>query len=486
MVLKTVEEYIKSIKKTKPTVYTGGQRVEDVVDHPRIKPSLNAFLTTYRYASNPEYRNLLTTTSHLSGEKINRWVHIHQNTGDLMKKLQATRLLCRRVICIGRCVGWDALNTTSVVAYDIDQKYQTDYYERFLEFLKRVQKGDLGLAGVMTDAKGDRSLRPYQQQDPDVYVRVVEKREDGIVVRGAKNAVSFTPYTHYSIVMPGRAMTEKDKDYALCFAIPNDAEGLIHICRAVGNVEARDEEPHSSKYGSTESLLVFDNVFVPWENVFMCGEHEYAGEYAILFADYHRFSFCGCKSGFGDLLMGTAALAAEYNGIEEAHHVMDSLTSMKIMNETTYMYGVAAAALGTKRAVGTLVPYIVPTNLGKHWIIETILEKYRIVHDLAGGLAVTLPLASDCENPETKRYVDKYLKGKEEVPTEHRIRCMRLIRDIVSGHLGGLQANESICGAGSREAVRIMIRQFIREELEDRKKDAKIAAGIESEEINAC
>jgi 4-hydroxybutyryl-CoA dehydratase/vinylacetyl-CoA-Delta-isomerase len=341
MTIKTGKEYIESLRKRRLTVYLFGEKIENPVDHPIIKPSINSITATYDVANDPRYEDLATATSHLTGEKINRFTHIHQNTQDLVKKVKLLRLLGQKTgTCFQRCVGMDALNTLSSITYEMDQKLQTQYNRRFAEFLKHVQKNDLVCCGAMTDPKGNRSLRPSQQADPDLYLRIVEERSDGIVVRGSKVHQTGAVNSHEVIVMPTRAMQKEEKDYAVSFAVPSDTKGVIYIYGRQScdtrKLEEGEIDLGNIRYGGQEAMIIFDDVFVPWERVFMAGEYEFSSPLVERFSAYHRQSYGGCKVGVGDVLIGAAATIAEYNGVEKATHIRDKIVEMNHLNETLY------------------------------------------------------------------------------------------------------------------------------------------------------
>ncbi len=289
--MKTKQEYIDSLRRLNFEVYMFGELMTDIVDHPLVRPSMNAVAATYELAQG----EIMTTTSHLTGERINRFTHIHQSTADLVQKSRMERLMGAYTgTCFQRCAGMDALNTLSVVTYDIDRKHGTPYYERFLKFLKYVQSEDLVCDAAMTDSKGDRRLRPAQQADPDLYVHVVREEEDGIVVRGAKLHQTGALNSHEIIVVPTRAMREEDKDYAISFAIPSDSKGVVYIYGRqpsdTRKLEGKTFDVGNLFYGGHECLMVLDDVFVPWERVFMYREYEFAAELVEKFASYHRQS----------------------------------------------------------------------------------------------------------------------------------------------------------------------------------------------------
>ena len=276
----TAKEYIESLRKMKTVVYLLGERVENFVDHPIIRPSVHSVAMTYALAQNPEYKDLMTAVSGLTGERVSRFCHIHQSTEDLINKVKMQRLLGQKTgACFQRCVGMDAFNAIYSTTFEVDKKYGTDYFKKFCTYMEYVQENDLTVDGAMTDPKGDRGRSPSQQDDPDMYLHIVEKREDGIVVTGAKAHQTGAVNSHEQLIMPTIAMKEEDKAYAVSFAVPSDAEGITMIygrqscdTRKLENTGCMD--CGNCKFGGQEALVVFDRVFVPWDRVFLCEEYE--------------------------------------------------------------------------------------------------------------------------------------------------------------------------------------------------------------------
>jgi len=323
-----------------------------------------------------------------------------------------------------------------------------------------VQGNDLMLAGAMSDPKGDRSLRPHQQQDPDVYVHVVEKKDDGIVVRGAKAHITGTVNAHEIIAMPTRAMGVEDKDYAVCFAVPVDAKGITLIFgRQTNDTRRLDGEidPGNAKYGIVggEALIVFDNVFVPWDRVFMCGEFDFTGQLVETFAGFHRSNYGGCKVGLADVVTGAAYWMAENNGVEKSPYIRDLLAEMTSMAETCWSCSLACSYQGNKTNSGAYTINPMLANVVKLNITRFTYEWMRLAQDIAGGLIITLPSEKDFRNPEIGKYIDKYLVGKAGTPTEHRMKMLRLIENMAVG--AGLP--EALHGAGSPQAQKMMIQR---------------------------
>ncbi len=481
MPLKTAEQYEESLRKMNLKVYLLGELVKSPVDHPIIRPSMNSVKMTYALAHNPEHEDLMTAKSHLTGEKINRFCHLHQSTEDLIKKVKMQRLLGQKTAsCFQRCVGMDAINAVDSVTFEMDKKLGTQYHERFIKFLKMVQENDWTVDGAMTDPKGDRSLPPSKQADPDLYTRVVEKRKDGIVVCGAKAHQTGAINSHWILVMPTISMTKDDADYALSFAAPADAEGISYIYGRQScdtrKLEGGEIDVGNRQFGGHEALMVFDKLFVPWENVFMCGEYDFSGLLVERFAGYHRQSYGGCKVGVGDVLIGAAALAADFNGAAKASHIKDKLIEMIHLNETLFSCGIACSAQGHKTASGTYLIDLLLANVCKQNITRFPYEIARLAEDIAGGLMVTMASEKDLRHPEIGKIVEKYFKGIASVPTENRCRVLRLIENITLGTAAVGYRTESMHGAGSPQAQRIMISR--QGNLEQKKKLAKDIAGI--------
>ncbi len=486
MAMKTPQEYIKSLRQLDLVVYMFGKKLDDVVDDPIIRPSLNAVAMTYSMAKDPRFEDIMTATSHITGKKINRFTHIHQSADDLVKKSKMGRLLGAHTgCCFQRCVGMDALNALSMTTYDIDQKFNTGYNRRFLKYLEYVQENDLVCDGAMTDPKGDRSLPPHKQADPDIFLHVVDEREEGIVVRGAKAHQTGAVNSHEVIVMPTISMKEEDKDYALSFAVPSNTEGITYIMGRQScdtrKLEKGRIDQGNANFGGHEALIVFDDVFVPWERVFMYKEYDFAGQLVERFASYHRQSYA-CKVGVGDVLIGATQTAAEYNGAAKASHVKDKIIEMNQLNETLYCGSIACASEGHREPSGTYYVDPLLANVHKQNVTRYPYEIARLAQDIAGGLMVTLPSEGDLNSPEVGDLVKKYLKGAGDVPMENRMRILRLIENITMGTAAVGYLTESMHGAGSPQAQRIMISRLV--DMDGKKKASKKLSGIKEDEVD--
>jgi 4-hydroxybutyryl-CoA dehydratase/vinylacetyl-CoA-Delta-isomerase len=478
MGLKTKEEYIESIRALKPTAYMFGEHITNVVDNPRIRAGIEATAATYELANMPENKELMVTVSPLINEPVSRFTLPPSSVEDLVARVKVNRKVANYVgTCHQRCTGLDCLSTLAIVTYDIDKKYGTSYNKNYIEFLKHMQKNDLtGNAGV-TDVKGDRSLNPHEQVDKDMFLRVVEKRDDGIVVRGAKAHQTGSLSSHEIIVIPTRAMSKADKDYSIAFAIPSDTKGLIHVVgRSTLDMRELDGcdigNVYYSKYCPT---LIFDDVFVPWERVFMCGETEFASEMVIKFSSFHRQSHGGCKSGKIDCMIGAALTMMDYNGTAKAGHLKQKVIDMIHRAETLYGCCLASSYEGREQPSGNYFIDTVLANASKIHEGKEMAEATRLMIDACGGFVADLPSDRDFENPEIGALLKKYLKGVDSVPVENRIKMYRLAEKLA---LESADTISDIHGGGSPEAHRVTI--FRETDIESKKRAAKRLAGIES------
>jgi len=460
MPLKTPEEYVESLRALKLNAYIGGEKVTSIVDHPAIAPHINTVAKTYELAHMPEHEDVMTATSHLTGEKIHRYTHIFQNNDDLIKKIEMLRLLGQTTgTCFQRCVGLDALNAMYATSYDTDQAHGTDYHERFKTYLKMVQEKDLMLAGAMTDPKGHRSKRPADQEDPDQYVHVVERREDGVVIRGAKLHNTGGINSHEILVLPGTGLKDDEKDYAIACAVPVDAEGVLFIFGRQSNDSRKMEgcgmDVGNPRFGVVggEAMVVFDNVFVPNDRIFMNGEVDQCGNMVNYFATWHRANYGGCKAGNADVLIGATAKTTRILGTDRNSIVRDKLLEMVHLTETNYGTAVAASARGYKLPCGSQMVNPMLANVTKQNITRNVYAVGRLAHDLAGGYLATMPEEKAFENPEIAKYVKKYHQANPEYTAEDRVKMGRYIENMTSV----TTMVEAMHGAGSPQAQRIVM-----------------------------
>ncbi|MBN1375562.1 MAG: aromatic ring hydroxylase [Dehalococcoidia bacterium] len=471
----TGDMYRDRMAKLKPNVYQRG-KIVDRFD-PTIVGGINVMAATYDFAAEPDFKEIGVAKSHLTGEKINRFTHIHHSMEDLLSKQKMTRLYCQEVGgCIQRCMGVDALNAISITAYEADQKYGTSYNKNFLNYLKKVQQEDLSLVCAQTDVKGNRPWRPGQQNDPDLYVRVIEKRADGIIVNGAKAHNSCSAYADEIVAIPTRNMVADEPDWAVAFALPSDWEGVTIINGAYSPPSRKQLKAPYNTTGISHSITVFDKVFVPWERVFMCGETDKAGKCALLFALYHRHSYCGCKAALSEIFTGATALAAEYNGIQNAQHVRHKLAEMIQVVDLIFAAGIAAGINCIKADSGTFIPDSNYVNAGRMLAGEAIYGEYESLAAIAGGLSATLPHEEDFYNEKTGPYLNKYIMRNPDIPAEHQHRAFRLFQDMMASAYGGHKLIDALHGGGSPVIEKVAI--YRDHNIEHSKNIARRLAGI--------
>ena len=461
-----------------------GELVEDPLSHPIIRPSIEAMAETYELAVNePE---LGSVKSPYTGESINRFLHIAESNEDLYLQNKMQRKLGQLTgTCFQRCVGMDAFNALHSVTFEIDEKYSTEYHKNFINFLTEMHKSNLVIGGAMTDVKGDRSKLPHEQEDEDLYLRIVDRDENGVYVKGAKAHQTGCINSHWMVVMPTLRLTEKDKDYAIVGAIPVDAEGITYIYGRQ-SCDTRSMEPGEYDVGNKyfagqEAMVIFNNVFIPNELIFMNGEFDFASMLVERFTTYHRRSYV-CKAGVGDVLIGAAATIAEYNGVENASHISDKLVEMNKMNETIYATGIASSLQGSKTKSGNFINDDLLANVCKQHVTKDTFEIGRLAQDLAGGLVGSMPSGIDFNEGEMSSDLKKYLKGIKETNAEDRVKILRLIENMTLGRNAVAYLTESLHGAGSPQAQRVQIKRKV--DIEKKKELAKNLSGVNERDKN--
>jgi 4-hydroxybutyryl-CoA dehydratase / vinylacetyl-CoA-Delta-isomerase len=463
------DDFRESLRRYKPRVFLEGQQVASVVDERGFGPGINAIALTYDYALKPQYAPVMTAVQHTSGKVVNRLTHINTSSGDLLNKLEAVRLVCQETGCAQRYLTHDALNAIGQVSARIDDAQgSTEHTSKFLNYLHRVQDQDLTLGIAMTDAKGDRSRRPHEQANVDSYVHVVERNalhngQRGIVISGTKAIVTGAPYVHELLVMPCRNMGREDADFAVCCAVPIDAPGITIVARPAGRPGEKVEHGEalfSRKYGQSTGVVMFDKVFVPWDNVFYDGDDgtwEHSGHLTYSYATHHRHTCIGARAGFGDLLIGAGALMCEANGFDPGKetHLREQMVELITITESFFACGVAASVYGKADPHSqTFMPDPVFSNIGKLLLATKIYDMHRIAHYVSGGLIVTLPGPDEDHNPETGAKLSEVLRANPDVPYEQRIETARFIEDLTAGYQGGWYSVISLHGGGSPAAMK--------------------------------
>ena len=455
------KEFRESLRKHKPTVYVDGQLIDSVVDAPSLQPGINALAVTYDFAHDPALAPLMLAKQTASGKTVNRMLHIDESAGDLLNKLEAIRVLCQETGCAQRYLAHDALNGILQAVSKIDDaKGATEHRSKFSAYLQKVQDEDLTLGIAMTDAKGDRSKRPNQQLNQDVYVHIVERNAKGIVISGTKAIVTAAPYVHEFLVMPSRNMREEDAAFAVCCAVPVDAPGITIVARPAGRPGEKPEHGaplFSRKYGQSTGVVIFDKVFVPWERVFLAGEWEFSGDVTYNYATHHRQSCIGARAGFGDLLIGAGALMCEANGLDPDRkaNLRDPMVELIKITEGFYACGVAASVYAVQDPYSkSFMPEPVYSNIGKLLLSTQIYDMHRLAHEVSGGLIVALPGPEEDHNTGTAATLSEVLRANPNVPYDKRIEVARFIEDLTASYQGGWYSLISLHGGGSPTALK--------------------------------
>ena len=456
--LMSAAEYRDSLRRLRPVVYVDGRLVETVVDDPSLAPGVNAIALTYDLALRESTQALMRADMPERTDPVNRLIAIPRTTSDLLNKLEAVRLVCQETGCAQRYLVGDGLAALHHGTARIDAECGTQYQARFLEYVRHVYENDLALGIAMTDAKGDRSLRPSQQPLPDSYVHIVERRADGVVISGVKAIVTGAPYVHELLVMPCRQMTREDAAFAVCCAIPIDAPGLTIVARPAGR-PGEAAAKFSGKFGQSTGVCMFDRVFVPWERVFAAGEAEPVTEILYNYTAQHRHTCIAARAGFGDLLIGAGALVTEANGLDldRAHGARDAMVELIKIVEGFYACGVAASVYAQRGESGVMTPDPVFANIGKLLLATQIYDMHRLAHELSGGMIVTLPGPDEDHNPATAGRLSEVLTARSDIPYEKRIEVARLIEDLTASYQGGWYSVISLHGGGSPEAMKMQI-----------------------------
>ena len=455
MNLMTSQDYCESLREYNPTVYVRGDRVESVAEHPQLVPGVNAIGMTYDFARLTEHREYALAEQHTSGRTVNRFVHINRDTEDLLSKLEYVRALCQLTGCAMRYLTMDGLNALYQSTYQIDSTCNTEYSSRLIEQMHRIQDNDLTVGIAMTDAKGDRSLRQNEPPKPDSLVRIVARRPAGIEISGVKAIVTAAPYVHELFVLPGRNMKREDKDFAVACQVPIDAQGLTIIARPAGR-PGDTAAQFSSRFGQSTGVCVFENVFVPYDRVYMCGEWEHSEHLTKTYANHHRHTCIGARAGFGDLLIGASAMMIETNGldVEAEPHLREAMVELIKTVESFYACGVSASVYGKTTDVGNYEPDAVYSNLGKLLLAHSIYDMHRTANTVSGGLNVALPHPEEDHNPDTMDKLDTLMSASADIPPHRRATVARLIEDLTASHSGAWYSVISVHGGGSPEALK--------------------------------
>jgi 4-hydroxybutyryl-CoA dehydratase/vinylacetyl-CoA-Delta-isomerase len=467
MALKTPEQFEESLKTRKPRVFMNGKLVESVLENRNTRTVVEANKASYAWALDPRYKHIMSCYSPLINDMVNRYAYVSASTDDLVRKAEAGTFTAEMLgTCIYRCVGYDSFHALASTTWEMDRDLGTEYYPRFTEYLKMVQRNDLAVAGALTEPRGRRSQKTLDWPDPYLSLKMVEKNKDGIVVRGAKINISGAYASHELVVLPQAAHYQGEETYAIAFAIPTDTKGITYVCQYSPYSAERDladdiSELGNPLYGQRETaMIIFDNVFVPWERVFHCGEYQYSGKFVTRYAKTHRMT-CGgtCKVGFMNQIIGASKLIQEYKGLEKATHINDQLMEMVVLRETCRACGLAAAQKGAEepQGSGVFLPDEVMGNVSKLNVCNAFWRVMALAGDIGGGLIVTMPSMKELKNPEVKKYVEEFYSFGSDEPTENIMKVHKLLQNWTAGQHGVGTWH----GAGPVMAQKIMLQRVI-------------------------
>ena len=476
MGIRTVEEYKESLRDGR-RVYIRGEKVEDITKHPILGVTCDTIAAGYELTASkdPAVRDIFVAPHPETGEPVNRYFITPRNKEDLANRTQMIQRSIELIggLPFGKDIGTDCLNAAFVVA---GQMGKPEYQKNALNFLEHLRKNDLHTCGAVTCVKGDRSKEPSKQKHPDYYLHVVDKNKDGIIVKGAKIHITSAATANEIIVVPTRQMREDESDYAVSFAIPANTKGITFICRG-GRGAWSDHEFHADHpvRELTEAMIVFDNVFVPWERVFMCGEWQFSMLMTYTFATFHRFTAISYKVPAVEVMAGCAVAMAKYNGLYNVGHIKDKLADIAAYVET--LRALANAAAQNPVMYGDIaVPNPLIANMAKLHFASKYHAFIELIQDIGGGILATAPDKKDWENPDIHDYLEHYLGGSEKYSTLDRLKMIHETMRHICSHESAFHEVTTVHAEGSMAAQKMMI--LVESPLKRYETMAKTAAGI--------
>jgi 4-hydroxybutyryl-CoA dehydratase/vinylacetyl-CoA-Delta-isomerase len=479
MFLKTREEYQKELRAMRKNVWKDGRFIDDIVTEPSCCRMIELNCYKYDMLNDPECQPLMTAKSEYGDYKVARWLTVKHSAEDCMMSSKMKRLIFDNVgtCAASSCTGWNAMQTVFAVAYDMDKEYGTKYYERINNWLKKVEKTACKVAGALTDAKGDRSKgggQIGQQENPDCCVHKVGENADGIFVSGTKTMIAHAASAHWLFIVPGYRYNDENKDYAVAFVCPRDAEGCYLVQTDIRSNDIKPESWDDMRFNDLCSYIIFENCFIPWEHVFMDGEAKYSSDFVTLFTANYRSEIGGCVAGQGDIMIGAAVLMNRANGLPDKV-IQDKITDIMMINNMFYGIGLGALLDGWMHECGI---WFANPNVGhsnKYWIGKYYAEQRRILQDIGGGIAETgcFPNYTDCTSEFMGPKIMKAIKANPKVSAETRCRAARLCEWLEYGN--GFLA--FIHGGGSPDGAKMVVRGCY--DLEYLAKKAAFIAGID-------
>ena len=460
----TGEQYRTSLKDGRFT-YFEGRRVDDLPGHPILGQCVDVVAKNYDQFYSPDAKatNPLMEVPR-SAEELRALIPRLHEAG-MMAHVTYTSIM------------------TLVTAAGRMGDLKSQYVERIHSWVDDAQRRDIRVTQCITDAKGDRSRPPHLQDDPDAYTRVVERTRDGVVIRGAKLHISLAPIGHELMVIPTKSMKGNEEDYAVACMVPVNAPGvkIVNTTYAPRHQDARDF-PISSKHHYPEGFVIFDDVFVPNDRIFLDGETPYAAVFAHSLGLWERLGGLSGMADGADQLVGFAQLIAEANGLASVSHIKEKISEM-IIHATLVRAALEAAVAHCKQGPqGAVFPDELFTNAGKYHAASSYAMMVRHLHDISGGSILTAPGVADLENPDTGNLIRKYMRTMEGVDGEYRTRLFHAIRDLTADAYGGWRLVTNIQAGGGLYAQRIVTRKHY--DLDRAKRMALAAAGLDESDVH--
>jgi len=469
MGLKTPQQYVESLRDGR-VIYWDGERIDDITTHPRFRIPIAITAADYGY-DDPELGPLRRYRTEEGGEG-HRIYQIPRSEADLAKRIE---LLAHT--SIGTAVSGVYMALMSVK--DQVALVNPSYAQNIERMYRYCRDNDLRAAEVITDPKGDRKRRAHEQDDPDLYVRIVERRSDGIVVRGAKLHITAASVIHELVVMPTKGMRQDENAYAVSFSIPVNSKGVSIINRNFAPAELNAfDYPASSHHSMPEGFVVFDDVFVPWERVFLAGEVQLASKLAQSLGLWERTGGVIGAVEQSELFVGLAQLVTEMQGKESDAVAQASIAELITYAQMLKMSLDYACSHFETTETGMVYPNTLAINAAKYYYAANYHQHVKYLHDLSGGLVLTLPSEADLRNPESGKYIRKYLHTKPNVDIETRMRVYNLIRDLTADAYGGWNFVVALQAGGGLSAQRFMMNRTY--DIAGAKAKALAAAGVKA------
>jgi 4-hydroxybutyryl-CoA dehydratase/vinylacetyl-CoA-Delta-isomerase len=477
MALRTAEEYKQGLRDNRK-VFILGQKVDDVTEDPYIKVGVETAAFDFLLGHDPELQKTAVMEDPETGEQISTYFEVPDYPEAVSNRFELIKKACyfaEGALPFVKDVGTDIINGLTAVTKVMGNQ---EYLQRINDYRWYCARNDLSIAGLVTDVKGDRSKGPSQQESPDYYLRVVDETDTEIVVSGAKAHITAGAYVDEFLVIPTRNMNENEADYAVAFAIPANTDGITQICRPNFRYEDKYHFPTPKpKRGHVESLVIFDNVKVPKERVFLLREWQFAQYVAYAFSAFHRYTAVTYKIPILEYMTGLGMLAADANGISKTSNIRERFIDMIKYTETTKALATAAYTNPEDfGGSGLFVANRLNSNMAKLHFASNFHDFVRNIQDIAGGLIVTQPTYQDWQHGELRPYLEKYMGGAGKYNAEERLKLMSMLHHMVASDFSGWHEVCTIHAEGSFAAQKMML--FAEAPMDIYKNRAKEVVGL--------